>query len=108
MKNLLTLLLLVLGTSAFANTDEQTAPVPSVYNNHEINAKKEAAKAVRLQESEPTAKQAQKENAAKERQHKTRTAKSCSTLDKSPFSISEYFVDFVHTSNVKLVNMILD
>lgn len=108
MKNLLTLLLLVLGTSAFANTDEQTAPAPSVYNKHETSTKKEGAKAARLQETETTAKQPQTENSTKERQHKTRTAKNCSTLDKSPFSISEYFVDFVHTSNVKLVNMLLD
>lgn len=107
MKNLLTLLLLVLGTAAFANTDEQTAPVSSVYNR-ETTVKKEGAKTAKLQETENTAKQAQKENTTKERQHKTMTAKSCTTLDKSPFSISEYFVDFVHTSNVKLVNMLLD
>lgn len=107
MKNLLTLLLLVLGTAAFANIDEQTAPAPSVYG-HETTAKKEGAKAVRFQETESTVKQAQKENPVKEKPHKSRTAKSCTTLDKSPFSISEYFVDFVHTSNVKLVNMLLD
>lgn len=107
MKNLLTLLLLVLGTSAFANIDEQTTPAPSAYS-HENTAKKEGAKAVRLQETETTAKLTQKENTAKERHHKSRTAKSCTTLDKSPFSISGYFVDFIHTSNVKLVNMLLD
>jgi len=105
MKNLLTLLLLVLGTAAFANADEQTAP--SVYG-HETTAKKEGTKTLRFQETESTVKQAQKENPVKEKPHKSRTAKSCTTLDKSPFSISEYFVDFVHTSNVKLVNMLLD
>jgi len=107
MKNLLTLLLLVLGTSAFANFDEQTAPAPSAYS-HATTAKKEGAKAVKVQETETTAKQNQKENTVKERQHKTSTAKSCTTLDKSPFSISEYFVGIVHTSNVKLINMLLD
>ena len=108
MKKVLTLLLFVLGTAAFASTDPY-APEQTV-ESHETGSctKKAANKIVKAQEAlKPTA--TFKEAEPKEKPHKSAgTAKACTTPERSTFGISGYFVDFVHRSNVKLVNMLLE
>lgn len=104
MKQLLTLLLLVLSASAFANTDKNTEPKPAV-ESHESVCKKTAPKAVKAQET--AVKPAATTN-AKSYQPANGTTKVCTTAEKSTFGITGYFVDFVHRSNVKLVNMLID
>lgn len=103
MKQLLTLLLFVLGTSAFANTEKNTEP-KSAAETHETVCKKTAPKAVKVQET--VAKPAVA--APKEHHPASGTTKACTTAEKTAFGISGYFADFVHRSNVKLVNMLLD
>jgi len=101
MKQLLTLLLLVLGTTAFANTDKNTDPKPTT-EGQEVTACKKA-KTAKFQET--VAKPAVAPQ--KERQ-RSGTTKACTTAEKPGFGISGYFVDFVHTSNVKLVKLLID
>jgi hypothetical protein len=104
MKQLLTLLLLVLGTSVFANTDKNTDPKP-VTEGHETTAcKKAAAKPAKVQETAVTKPAATTQKAY----NNTGTSKACTTAEKSAFGITGYFADFVHRSNVKLVNMLID
>lgn len=103
MKNLLTLLLLVLGTAAFANTDKNTEPKPAVENHEANTCKKTACKPAKIQENaaKPAA-------VTQKEQRRSGTTKACTTAEKSGFGISGYFADFVHTSNVKLVKLLLD
>ncbi|MDV6169926.1 hypothetical protein R1T16_15925 [Flavobacterium sp. DG1-102-2] len=107
MKKVLTLLLLVVGSVAFANTDDAPAPASE---NHETmgGSKKTICKALKTQETAKAAAEF-KETEKKEKAHRpTATNKVCSTPERSSFGISGYFADFVHRSNVKLVNMLLD
>ena len=103
MKNVLTLLLLVLGTSAFANTGKNTEPKP-VVENHETTACKKAAckpaKALETTVARPASHSKEK--------HQPGTTKTCTTVEKASFGISGYFVDFIHNSNVKLVKLLID
>lgn len=101
MKNVLTLLLLVLGTSAFANTGT-TEPKPAV-ENHETTNKKAACKPVKAQETA-----AAKPAAGHKEKHGPGTTKTCTTVEKASFGISGYFVDFIHNSNVKLVKLLIE
>ncbi|MHA3789871.1 hypothetical protein ACX0HA_16810 [Flavobacterium hauense] len=105
MKNLLTLLLLVLGTSAFANTEKNTEPKSSAEGHETTITKKTAAKTAKVQEAaiKPAA-----TTASQKEYHTNGTSKACTTAEKSAFGITGYFVDFVHRSNVKLVNMLID
>jgi hypothetical protein len=108
MKKALTLFVFVLGTAAFANTDDSFYPVPTVDNHETLGTKKGTGKIVKAQEPSkaPAFKEAEQ---PKEKPHKsTATSKVCSTPERSTFGITGYFVDFVHKSNVKLVNMLLD
>ena len=105
MKQLLTLLLLVLGTSAFANTEKNTEPKPATETHEATVCKKTAVKPAKVQENtvaKPAAATPQKAY------HNNGTSKACTTAEKSAFGITGYFVDFVHRSNVKLVNMLID
>ncbi len=102
MKKVLTLLLIVLGTSAFANNGKNTEPKPAVENQEATAAKKAACKAVKAQEATAKPATSQKEK------HQPGTAKTCTTVEKAPFGISGYFVDFIHNSNVKLVKLLID
>lgn len=101
MKQLLTLLLLLLGTAAFANTDKNTEPKPG-NETTEVTTKKTTAKAAKAQDITKPATVTQKE------QRSSGTTKTCTTAEKSGFGISGYFVDFVHNSNVKLVKLLLN
>lgn len=100
MKNLLTLMLLVLGTAAFANTDKNTEPKPASETHETSVCRKTAAKQTKAQET------ATKPAATKEKSNGT--TKACTTAEKNPFGLTGYFVDFVHRSNVKLVNLLID
>lgn len=104
MKQLLTLLLFVLGTSAFANTDKNTEPKPATEAHETAACKKAAAKPAKVQETAVTKPAATTQKAY----HNTGTSKACTTAEKSAFGITGYFADFVHRSNVKLVNMLID
>lgn len=103
MKQLLTLLLLVFGSAAFAATKPQVTPVPTVESRHNTisDTKKTPQKTARTQES--TA----KEPRQKEKPAKGNTAKFCNNMDGSTLGISEYFVSLVHDSNVKLVKLLM-
>ncbi len=104
MKQLLTLLLFVLGTSAFAYTEKNTEPKPATENHETSACKKTAAKPAKVQETAVT-----KPAAAPQRVSNSNGAsKACTTAEKSAFGLTGYFVDFVHRSNVKLVNMLID
>lgn len=103
MKNLLTLLLLVLGTSAFAYTEKNTEPKPAAETHDATACKKTASKSAKVQET------VAKPATAPQKEYRTNgTSKACTTAEKSAFGITGYFVDFVHRSNVKLVNMLID
>lgn len=99
MKQLLTILLLVFGSAAFAASKSQVTPVPTVENRHNTitDIKKTPQKVARTQES-TTKEPRQKEKAPK---------KFCSNMDGSTLGISEYFVSLVHDSNVKLVKLLM-
>lgn len=109
MKKVLTLLLLVVGSVAFANTDDTAAPAPCAENHETLGgSKKTLCKVLKTQEAAKAAAEV-KETERKEKPHRpTATNKVCSTPERSSFGISGYFADFVHRSNVKLVNMLLD
>lgn len=103
MKQLLTLLLLVFGSAAFAATKPQVAPVPTVESrqNAIVDTKKAAPKVVKTQEHTT------KETRNKEKSAKGTTTKFCNNLEGSTLGLSEYFVNLVHDSNVKLVKLFM-
>jgi len=106
MKKLLILFFfLCLGSVAFANTTEKQLPPPNTDPpTTETVAKKNAQKAKALETAQATPREEQeKEPACK----KPVAKKECSSIDGSKFGISAYIVDFVHTSNIKLVKMLL-
>lgn len=103
MKNLLTLALLVLGTAAFANTEKNTEPKPAPEIHETTGCKKAAAKQAKVQETS-----AKPATASQKEYRNNGTTKACTTAEKSTFGLTGYFVDFVHRSNVKLVNMLID
>lgn len=104
MKQLLTLLLLVFGSAAFASVKPQAAPVPTVESrqNTFIDTKKTPPKTTKVQEN--TTKEIRHN---REKPAKANTAKFCNNLEGSTLGLSEYFVDFVHDSNVKLVKLLM-
>lgn len=103
MKQLLTLLLLVFGSAVFAATKPQVAPVPTVesHQNTIVDTKKTAQKVTKTQESTT------KEPRQKDRSAKEHTSKFCNNLEGSTLGLSEYFVDFIHDSNIKLVKLLM-
>lgn len=105
MKNLLTLALLVLSTVAFANTEKNTEPKPAPETHETTGCRKVAAKQAKAQET--SAKPATAATNQKE-YRSNGTTKVCTTAEKSTFGLTGFFVDFVHRSNVKLVNMLID
>ncbi|MCO6146847.1 hypothetical protein [Flavobacterium sp. NRK1] len=108
MKQLLTLLLLVFGTAAFANTDEPVSP-PSA-EGHETtvtSCHKTAAKTVKTQET-ATSSSVKDANIEKEKPRRAGTTKTCTTVERTSLGISGLFVNFVHKTNVKLVNLLLE
>ncbi|MNK16389.1 hypothetical protein D3C87_345530 [compost metagenome] len=107
MKQLLTLLLFVFGTAAFANSNEQVSPSPSgeSYQNINTSAKK-AVKSVKADEATAKA-TAPKDIQQKERLQKGTTTKLCNNTEGSHIGLSGYFVDFVHETNVKLVKLFM-
>ena len=99
MKQLLfTLFFMACSATAFANSDH-TLPPP----NTEPVKENTAAKKVKMQE--PHAAKTTAVQPAKENHKKPSTEKLCA--ESSRFGISAYFVDFVHTSNLKLVKLLL-
>ena len=107
MKKLLTLLLLVLGTAAFANTDKQSEPSLSI-EGHEITVtiyQKTTPKTAKAQEAQASVKE---EPTEKEKPRRAGTTKTCTTVERTSLGISGLFVDFVHKTNVKLVNLLLE
>lgn len=102
MKQVLTLLLFVLGTSAFAATGDEHTPPPSVETHETKECKKANARQnVKSQE-------AQREPVQREKPKREGTTKTCTTAEKAPLGLSGYVVDFVHSSNMKLVKLLLD
>jgi hypothetical protein len=110
MKQLLTLLLLVLGTVAFANNKEQSTPSPSAAESHQIIdtcTKKINPKAQKNNETETKNTTLKEEAPQKEKTPKGVPAKACKSVEASGLGLSGYFVDFVHESNIKLVKLFL-
>lgn len=103
MKKLLIVLLFALGSAAYANDKDGIGivPPPGTEEQETISAKKVSAKP---KAEEVIAKPVtNKEQREKTHSKKTGTEKQCS----SRFGITEYFVDIVHHSNVKLVKLLL-
>lgn len=99
MKQLFIVLLLVLGSAAYANNNEGIVPPPNT-DQETVTSKKITAKPRIVETAKPVM---QKEAHDKVPARKADTAKECS----SRFGITEYFVDIVHHSNVKLVKLLL-
>ncbi len=99
MKQLFILLLLVLGSAAYANNNEGIVPPPNT-DQETVTSKKITAKPRIAEPAKPVM---QKETHDKMPARKTATTNECS----SRFGITEYFVDIVHHSNVKLVKLLL-
>lgn len=105
MKQLLTLLLFVFGTAAFANNNKDVAPPTSPVENN-VCTKKEGAKTAKAHEA--VVKNAvQKDVQQKEKVQKRNTTKPCNSVEGSSLGLSGYFVDFIHDSNVKLVKLFI-
>lgn len=107
MKQLLTLLLFVFGTAAFANAKEQVSPTPPAESYQNINTStKKAVKSVKDDEAASKI-VAPKEVQQKEKLQKGTTTKLCNNSETSHVGLSGYFVDFVHETNVKLVKLFI-
>lgn len=107
MKQLLTLLLFVFSTVAFANANKQVLPSPPAENYQNINTS--TKKAVKSVKDDETASKiiATKEVQQKEKLQKGTTTKLCNNSETSHVGLSGYFVDFVHETNVKLVKLFM-
>lgn len=101
MKQVLTLLLFMLGTAAFANNCDKSTPPTTETHETKESKKNNAKQTVKSQD-------AQKETLQREKPGREGTTKTCTTAEKAPLGLSGYVVDFVHNSNMKLVKLLLD